>query len=147
MIGGFHSSSSVSSHTPATSSNSPMAIASKAAQRGNRSPSAQARTYRHGRRSSPPGAQAVTSASAPSATTRSACSLHTRPLCAHRVVRPSFQLRTAPPPERTAHPIALRRFRASRRSAVQGCRRAFDQGGRGPGSCVTVRTGGTKPWR
>lgn len=42
MIGGFHSSSSVSSHTPVTSSNSPMVIASKAAQRGNRSPSAQA---------------------------------------------------------------------------------------------------------
>lgn len=150
MIGGFHSSSSVSSHTPATSSNSPMAIASKAAQRGNRSPSAQARTYRHGRRSSPPGAQAVTSASAPSATTRSACSLHTWPLrCTSRrtTVSPASKLRTAPPPERTAHPIALRRFRASRRSTVQGCRRAFDHGGRGPASCVTVRTRGTKPWR
>ncbi|MFD3612170.1 hypothetical protein ACFWXA_29700 [Streptomyces atroolivaceus] len=78
-LGGFQSSRSVSCHIPTASSHSPAAIASNASVRTARSSCARACAYKAGHRACAPGAQAVTSASPVSATTRRASSLHTRP--------------------------------------------------------------------
>ncbi|MEV0126611.1 hypothetical protein AB0I16_34560 [Streptomyces sp. NPDC050703] len=47
-VGGFHSRSSVSCHTPGARSHSPVAIVSNASVRTDRSPSARALAYRAG---------------------------------------------------------------------------------------------------